>query len=437
MKFNKKFLAVAAAGALTVATAVPALALENEFHGAFTSFYDLSNFSSAGDFGFSDNKAGLAKDAPTENYFVQRIRLNYNAKASDNVKLVTQFQIDYKYWGKSSYEQDFHGGSALGSRGLNLQIRQGYLDLDYPSYVHAKIGMQTIDDAFKGIVFSSLAAGVNLSHEYTNASVGAGFFRFDDSNNKAIDGTSGGTTVGKNTRDMFSLDGKYSISKDLKVGAAYYLFGDNRPTTAGGPEVDLTVHTFGLNAEGAIGPVSINGFAMKQFDDAKGFAFNFGAKVPLAGGTARTEFLYVSGGNNTLYIPASLNAGTEGGGFYDNEMVILSRDKNATNFDSAIVYDVSNHNQGVIFGSLGYDHPCTDKITSSVNVGFAAVANNVNNVGTSNYLGTELNAESSYKLNPNVTLGVRAAYVFLGDYFKQSPSLDNPYDLKVLVKYAF
>ena len=72
-------------------------------------------------------------------------------------------------------------------------------------------------------------------------------------------------------------------------------------------------------------------------------------------------------------IPASDNGGTEGGGFYDNEMIILSRDKNATTIDNAIVYDVNNGNQGVIFGSLGYDYPFSAKFSGSVNAGFAAV----------------------------------------------------------------
>ena len=38
MTISKKLLAVAAAAALTAATAVPALALENEFHGMYRFF---------------------------------------------------------------------------------------------------------------------------------------------------------------------------------------------------------------------------------------------------------------------------------------------------------------------------------------------------------------------------------------------------------------
>jgi hypothetical protein len=465
MKCNKKLLAVAAAGALTVATAVPALALENEFHGAFTSYYDLSNFSAAGNDGSSSNAAGLQKNAPTENYFVQRVRLGYNAKVSEQVKLNTKFELDYTFWGNSSYATGRNQGGALGADSVQIETKNLYLELNYPA-VNAKIGMMPYNDSFKGVLFDADMAGILFAHDYSNASVAAGFFRFGDN----------GATLGKNAYDMISVDAKYNVTKEFKVGAAFYYINDNSrtgstttttpatgtiigsnadgtpvfsnvgftpavTTTTPNPNRDVKVHTIGLNAEGVVGPVTLSGFAMKQFGDldrtrdAKGYALNAGAKAGLLGGTLRSEFLYVSGGSNAFYNPGGAG-GTEGGGFYDAEMIMLNRDKNAKTIDTAIVYDANNFDQGVIMGSVGYDHACTDKITSSINAGFAAVANNVRNSGTSNYLGTEVNLESNYKLTPNVTIGVRGGYVFLGDYFK-GLNADNPYDLKVLANLAF
>jgi len=469
MKLNKKFLAVAAAGALTVATAVPALALENEFHGAFTSFYDLSNYSAAGNNAFETNPTsdrGLRKNAPTENYFVQRVRLGYTAKASESVKLVTNFELDYNWLGNSSYTTGRGSGGAIGADSVNIETKNLYLELNYPTYVNAKLGMMGNTDAFKGTIFDADMAGVLLSHNYANAGVTAGFFRWNDTWDWTND-----RTLGKGTVDLLQLDGRYNITKDIKVGAAYYYIQDSRAngstttvtpvgpqtgvtadgtpvygsvttTTTANPSNDARVHSIGINAEGVVGPVTINGFALAQFGDlsatqkAKGYEFNLGAKMALLGGTARSEFLYVAGGNHSLYNAAT---GTEAGGFYDSELIILGRDKNATTIDNAIVYDVSNYRQGVILGSLGYDHPCTDRITSSVNAGFAAIANDKfasYKGGKGNYLGTEINTESNYKLTPNVTLGARAGYVFLGDYF-DGLNADNPYDLKIIAKYVF
>jgi hypothetical protein len=484
MKSNKKLLVAAVAGALTAATAVPALALENEFHGTFSSFYDLSNYSAAGNDGFeqggTQNATGLAKNAPTENYFVQRARLNYNAKASDNVKLVTKFELDYTFWGNSSYTTGRNQGGALGADSVQIETKNVYLDLDYPA-INAKIGMMPYNDSFKGVLFDADMAGVLLSHNYKDASVAAGFFRFGDH----------GATLGKNSYDMISLDAKYGVSKHLKVGGAYYYINDNRSNGAGTttvtpdrtpigvdingnpvypvgttfatttiPSFDngVKVHTVGVNAEGEIGRLVLNGFGMFQFGhisdnqgsnltnmsrthDAHGYAFNVGAKLPVFGGTARSEFLYVSGGSDNFFNPASAG-GTEGGGFYDAEMIMLNRDKNAKTIDTALVYDANNYNQGIIMGSAGFDYPFSDRLAASANAGFAAVSHdkNTNPRGGSDYLGTELNGEVNYKLTPNVTLGARGGYVFLGDYFKKvdaGKDADNIYDMKIIANYVF
>ncbi|MBU5637340.1 porin [Geomonas sp. Red69] len=435
-KSNKKLLVVAIATALTAASAGSALALENQFNGAFTAFFDNGNFAGTNI---------IAKDAPTANYFVQRLRLGYTAKADDHVKLVTKFEFDYNFWGNSSYENARGGGGALGADTVNMETKHIYLDLNYPQ-VNAKIGMQPYNDSFKGILFDADMAGVLLSHDYSNASIAAGYFRFHDS---ADGGKAGQDVLGKNTFDMYSLDGKYNISKDLSVGAAYYFIRDQHTPGLYTVFPDAKVHTFGVNAAGNFGPVSVNAFVAKQAGeittdvDAKGYAFNVGAKMPLAGGTARTEFIYVSGGKNAWYVPASDRGFTEGGQFYDSEMIMLGRDKYATTIDNAIIYDVNNNNEGVIMGTLGYDYTFNDKVSASANAGFAAVAKDLqarSANGDSKYLGTEINAEAYYKLTANVTLGARAGYLFLGDHFKgisAGEDADNLWDAKLIAKYNF
>lgn len=461
---NSKVMAAFVTLALVAAAATPVMALENEFHGSYTIFYDLTNYTAAGNYGWAgqSNFTGLAKDAKTENFVPQRVRLGYTAKANADVKLVTMFELDYSYLGNSSYVNARNGGGGLGADTVNIETKNLYLDLNLPNKVNAKIGMQNNTDAFKGMIFNyNDMAGLQVSQDYDNAKLTAGLFRFSD---RAM------STLGRYTNDMFTLDGKFNVSKETKVGAAYYYIGDNREngsittpsaapigqaadgspiyatsttfTKTAKPNNDVKVHTLGLNAETVVGPLTLNGFVLTQFGDlsstqkAKGYAFNLGAKMPLAGGTVRSEFLYAAGGKNSLYVTASDNGGTEGGGFYDNEMIFLSRDKNNYGIDSAIVYDVNNFNQGVIVGSVGYDYPFTAKLSGSVNVGFAAVANSIG-ANKSDYLGTEINAETNYKLMSDVTIGARAGYVFLGDYFKASPALDSPYDVKLIVKYVF
>lgn len=436
MKLRRKLPVVAAAVALTAVGVTSAMAIEHQFGGAFTTYYDLSNYNPSG---------SIDSDMPTSNYFEQRVRLGYTGKASNDLKLVTMFEFDYAFWGNSSYD-DPNGrgkGGAIGADTGNLETKSLYLDWNIPSQkLNAKIGMQPFDDAFKGIFVGADMAGILLTHSYTNATATAGFFRWDD--------TSEGR--GKNTRDMFLLDGKYNVNDKTTVGAAYYFVNsDNISMTNVTTPEDLTVHMIGVNGATKIGNLSLDGFLAYQFGednitsvDRSAFAGNVGVRMPLGKGTCRSEFLYVSGDEDngskhsfyTPYSRAFAQYKLAESGFYNNEMVILGRDKNAMTNDNAIVYDVNNQNQGVIFGSIGYDYPLTDRLAGSVNAGFAAVAEDNSGNHKSDYLGTEGNLELVYKFNDNLNFSARAAYVVLGDYY-DAANADDPYDVKLIVKYSF
>src|SRR5512138_3321633 len=106
MSTKSRLLAVVAVSALGVGAAVPAMALENEFHGMYRLRGFVSNFddSAAGAVAIG-NQAGsknFGKDAPTYSYLEQRARLMYIAKANDNLKLVTHFEFDSRF-GDTSY----------------------------------------------------------------------------------------------------------------------------------------------------------------------------------------------------------------------------------------------------------------------------------------------------------------------------------------------
>jgi len=435
MKFSRKLPVLAAAVALTAVGATSAMAFEHQFTGAFTTYFDLSNY----------NPSGVIRDdAPTANYFEQRVRLGYTGKASNDLKLVTMFELDYSFWGNSAYDNPGGRGQggALGSDTVNIETKSLYLDWSIPTHkLNAKIGMQPYDDAFKGIFVGADMAGILLNHSYTNASATAGFFRWDDT----------GDTAGKSTRDMFVLDGKYNLNGKTTVGAAYYFVNsDNVDMTNVITPEDLTVHMLGVNGSTKIGALALDGFLAYQFGednvtdtDRSAFAGNVGVRMPLGKGTGRSEFLYVSGDENngsqhSFYTPYSKKFAQfklAESGFYNNEMVILGRDKNAMTNDNSIVYDANNNNQGVIFGSLGYDYPLTSKLNGSVNAGFAAVAEDNTAGHDSDYLGTEFNGELIYSVTENLNLSARAAYVVLGDYYTSEN--DDPYDVKLLVKYNF
>lgn len=466
MKKKQCLVALATLG-LCAATAVPALALENEFHGMYGVRYHNSNFNGAattdvlGVDGFYHPELAK-KNLYSANYVEQRARLQYIAKANADLKLVTAFELDYNYWGNSSYTVGRGSGGAIGADSVNIETKSIYLDVNPFKNVNVKVGMMPNNDAFKGTLFDADMAGVLVSSSYGKFTPSIGYFRFHDK------GASVDSVLGHKTNDMFMVDGKYEVSNALKVGGAYYFFRDNQVTgststpsaaptgtLADGTPVyapgttftttnntnDVKIHSLGLNAEYVSGPLTLNGFAVYQtgWNNKKyinAFAGNAGAKLKVGPGVARSEFLYVSGGDRNAFYSIDGEHG-----YYDNEMVILGRDKNAFfTIDNSILYNVGNNGKGQISGYIGYDLPVTEKLTTAFNAGFAAAAKSTAN-RSSKYLGTEINAEANYKMFENLTTSVRAGYVFLGDYFKGA-TLDgktpvDPYDVSLIVKYTF
>jgi len=479
---NRNILAALAAVGLAAAVATPAMALENEFHGMFSARYINSNFNGTSTTSFTDGARyggdehympnGKPKDVFSANFVEQRARLQYIAKANADLKLVTQFELDYTYWGNSSYGLNSaaagfssagrNGGGAIGADTVNFETKHVYIDANVAKNVNMKLGMQPYNDSFKGILFDADMAGIAFSSSYNKFSPSIGYFRFNDT------GVQQDRVLGHLTNDMFVLDGKYAVSKDLVVGAAYYLFRNNSFTTNSNllndvAKQDVKMSTFGLNAEYTSGPLTLNGFGVLQAGTVNNrsttaIALNAGAKYKVGPGTARTEFLYVSGdnrsaGHSNAFYSVFNHIGLAEHGYYDNDMAILGRDKNAYTTDNSIISTAGNDAQGQIGGYVGYDLPISAKLTTAFNAGFAAVAKEnankpviyANGVATtkrndSSYLGTEINAAATYQLLDGLTVGTRVAYVFLGDYYKNvalNGTPTNPYDFKLIFKYTF
>jgi hypothetical protein len=453
MNFRHTVTALLAAGTLTAATAVPAMALENEFHGMFRLKGFLTNFNN-GKF-LEYDPAGADAKADTKNYVEQRARLKYIAKANDDLKLVTHFEIDSR-WGDNSYNSNNttrNNGGAIGADQVNLETKSVYLDFNIPKVpVNVKLGIQPWEDAYQGIFVDADMAGLLATYKAGSGVYSLGWFRFDDSK-----------VPGNGSRDLVVLDGAWSVSEALKVGGSYYVLNDQaeKPNRAIPKE---TVHMFGTSAEAKLGPATVNGFLLYQFGNLdansatrhiSAFAGSAGARAKLGPGTAKTSFLYASGEGsssrsttNAFQDVEDIDQGPEHD--YESDMRMLRKDKFAQNTDNAIVFTINNRDQGVIFGSVGYDISFTDRLFAGVNAGFAAVAKeNANkpvNLQTgsrngSNYLGTEANAEVGYQIYDNLTARLQFAYVWLGDYYKgvakNGADPDNPYTSRIIMQYSF
>ena len=444
MKFRSTAAVLAAAGALTAVGATTALAFEHQFSGSFVVYSDNSNFngSRAGNYYYQPEK--FEKNAPTANYIESRARLGYTAKANDDLKFVSMFELDYNYWGNSAYDNNRGSGGAIGSDSINIETKWLYLDANVSKNTNVKLGMQGFDDAFKGVFVGADMAGLLVTHSYDKATASVGAFRWNDNSDSST------SALGHKTRDFIIVDGKYNLTKETKIGGAYYFMKDNA-------EQDDTIHMIGINGETVAGPLNLNGFIAAQYGeiglakkDLSAYAASLGANMKAGKGTLRGDLLYTTGDrgsdNNDSHAWQSIQNRTVGGsnesGYYANEMVILGRDKNAFTIDNAIVYDGNNQDHGVLFLAAGYDLPLSDKLNCSANLGLAW--NDTNHPGqdrnSNQFLGTEINAELAYSFAQNLTLSARGAYVFLGDFYKDvatNGTPEDPYDFKLLAKYAF
>jgi len=464
MKIKNKIMAAAAVGALCATSAVPALAFENEFHGMFLTQVIASNLLNGSTGTVGVTQANLHAN---KTYVDQRARIQYIAKASDDLKLVTHFEIDGR-WGDNSYgpstaqasTNSRNSGLALGGDSINLETKNVYLDFNCPiTGANVKAGLQGVSDAYKGIFVSNDAAGLLISKKLGSGKYTAGWFRLDDAR-------AAGQTVGKTTRDLTLLDAAIDVSKDVKVGASYYYYNDDNSVLNGGLAglwvggVNAAVHMLGVNAAATMGPLTLDGFFLYQNGvirsgavgyHQRGFAANVGTKVKAGIGSVKANLLYTSGSNNATagrYDSSFISAQNETSAAYmesgvfsgaNSVLIFRGNGYRTSNTDQTIVADPSNKGTGIMAAFIGYDG-AVGKSFFNVNTAFVSAAKE-QAAGKAKYLGTEINAELGYKLYDNLKASVQGAFVFLGPQFQGTDAVkeyaNSPYLARVILSYNF
>ena len=478
-KFQKQMMTIAAAGALTAVTALPALAFENEFHGTFAVKTFVSNFDNGG-----SGLLNTSKTSKTNNYTEQRTRLQYIAKASDDLKLVTHFEMNTR-WGvevaSTATGVNSSGGGDIDTDSNNLQVKHAYLDFNLMKGLNVKAGQQAYKDTIKGLYVDADLPMALVTYKNGGYTLGVGYSRFVDT----ATGLSNKAYSGQQAADLYVLDNTYAISKDTKVGLSYYLNVDNAVATTGASATEKKINTFALSAETKLGGLSLSGFAAAQagyqlnstYTSAatkttkyyNGWAANVAANMKVGNGTAKTSFLFTSGNNggNSAHNKGWQTVSYKGtdetaaqNSYAESGMMLLIRNPalGGTSTDGYLRKPITN----VALATVGYDANLTDKLYANGNVGFAWLpASDYRNAGLtattgattgltayqngSDFLGTEINAEVGYKLYKNLTLKTQAAYVILGSAYKNTVTGHNgtaadpadPYTMRVSAHYSF
>ena len=472
MSFKKKIAIAVAAGALA-AISVPAMALENEFHGSYGFNATFSNFQDGGSGDFFPGVAAYGKKRKMNNYFEQRARIQYTAKANDDLKLVTHFEIDNRFGVTRAVGA---GSGSLDTDSINLETKHVYLDFNLGQNFNVKTGMQPYKDTIKGLFIDADVPMIYTTTKLGNYKLGLGFSRFDDD-------AAAGQRLGEANKDLFVWDNSIALGKDVKAALSYYFLADYATGTTGSSSATLLdlanvenailLHTLGLSGEAKVGPATLSGFVAMQAGHQKqsvgagaigtrssrqfhGYAANVAAKVAVGPGTAKVALLYTSGDNSTQtptsshykgWVTSSVNTYNESG------MMIIARNtaNSPTSTDRYIRRNVTN----IALATMGYDAALTDKLYVNGNVGFGFAPSsydaplNLATAGTprnqSDFMGTEINLETGYKVYTNLTLRAQAAYMILGGYYKNSTrnsagtpaDPENPYTARLLASFAF
>ena len=483
-KFQKQMMTVVAAGALTAVTALPAMAFEHTFNGTFVAKTYLSNI----DGNTNGNTALVLDNTKTNNFTDQRTRLNYTAKASDDLKLVTQFEFQ-TWWGGSNTSAT--GGAAAGAAittthshslaldtnggdidtdGSNLVVRYAYLDFNLGKAVNVKVGQQLFKDTFGGLFADADLPMARVTYKQGGYTLGLGYSRFND-NTANLTATS---YRGDLSADLYAIENTYAINKDTRVGLSYYLNRDDASAAS-----SKRVNTLGLFAATKLGALNLSGFAAMQAGHLNngatetqyhGWATNVLAKMKAGDGQARAGFLFTSGDSNpdansnrgwqtlSSNISATNTATATQNSYNESGMMLLVRNTSmgGTSTDNYLRKPITN----IALLHMGYDASLTEKLYANGNIGMAwlpasgylyggssiggttpiTTASSVKANG-SDFLGTELNVEVGYKLYKNLTLKAQAAYVKLGGAYDgivtggKDPA--DPFTMRVGAFYTF
>ncbi|MSM40158.1 MAG: porin [Geobacter sp.] len=455
---KKKLVVAAAAGAMCVA-ATTAFALENEFHGMYKAMGYSSNFFNGYTLAPAQTSTLLRKDAGVSNFFEQRARLMYIAKANDNLKLVTHFELDSRFGGVAGGYKGITTGNDSGNLDadqLTLETKNVYLDTNCPiTGANIKIGIQPWADSYQSLFLLADMTGLYVTKKFDPLTASFGWFRYADLDTNT-------NWAGDASNDLFVVDAKYAINKDMTVGASLYAI-DNGTNTL--PSNVKDMYMPGVNASLTFGPATINPFVAVQFgrttgnQNLNGFLGGATAKVKNVGpGNINAAFVYMSGDDratsSTSYGKAFKPVSANTSYFNAANMWLLVRSGQAVNSSTSVTgNDLTVGGRGLVGIFAGYEGT-RDKAFYNANVGYAMTAEQRKNGTTeeSSSLGTELNATVGYKLYDNLAVSLTGAYAILGDALKKSAAsngkgisgfattvadADNPWLANLQLSYTF
>jgi hypothetical protein len=432
---------------LVAALAAPAMA-GTDINGFYRAKANLSNF--RGYLGGAYTGSTVpGKDAPSNAYVEQRFRVKLTS-GEENVKAVFFVETD-DVWGDQNAGRNT--GGQLGADSASLELKNAFLWFKLPSTpLDITVGLQNQSDSYAGVFF----AATDMAGIFVNAKVDPVALRFGWSK------WTENALAKADDRTLYLAEAKFVPTKDVKVGANFYMLQDDRNRPSGSIQ---RVYMPGVDVTFGAGPASINAFAFYQFGkytdnlgpgttdvNIGGFATDARADLNVGPGKAFVEALYISGGDNTSVKYKSIVDAGFTNSFYartDMQILLLNADDIGT---AAGVYGVAgqsgsmgNGGRGMMHLAAGFSMKMGDKLTGKVGAGYLQATKLLKSDEALGYkkknMGTEFNASVSYNLMKGLDVGVVGAYAWIGDFYRTSAAStgepDNAFDLHARINYAF
>ena len=292
---------------LILAVATPALA-EFKLNGYYRLMAHGGEVRSGGSLdesgGFDGNNAKDEK-GDSRQMVDQRLRMQLTYSLNDNVSIVYFGEVD-TVWGerdKNNYYDSANagadgysasgGGGRLGADGVNVETKNVYLDLKAGDMA-ARLGIQTLADAYQGVVFFDDMAAANLTYKLGATTLNGFYSKWDEDDNRSD----------WDDRDFWGANVSHKFSDNFTAGASVYFEDDNDSATASLDEQAIERFFYGLNADARFGSFGVNGFVVyadsevdnKTGDDVDGeaLAATIKGSMKLDSGDVGLRVIYIS-----------------------------------------------------------------------------------------------------------------------------------------------
>jgi hypothetical protein len=423
----------------------------------------------------------IAKDAPTNAFVEQRIRLKFSF-GEEKVKVVFFTENDISSWGDAAGSvktattdttglgAERNTGGALGGDRINTEIKNSYVWFQLPNTpLDFTVGLQNQSDAYAGLIFGAAdMAGVFVNGKMEPVSFTLGWAKLYEFNSAKSDDLT-----------LYLAAAKFAPTKDVKLGFNFYFLQDDTgkaipaiayPIATGTGALFGTgtgaipagvnskkIYTPGVDFAVNAGPATISGFAIYQFGkidysssaikdiDISGFAGDVRLDMNAGPGKLFVEGLYISGGDNNANKIKSITTFSDfdaspGGNsaFGRTDMSILIVNSDDINCAQAMIgargtapggsTSPALTGRGVTHLAAGYSMKFGDKLTGKGGLGYLYANNLLKGSTTSSFgfenaskgktLGYEINANVNYNIMKGLDFGLYAAYGFLGDYYE-------------------